>query len=300
MKKSKWSTSDIPDQSGKTAIVTGANTGIGFEMAKALAAKGAHVVLACRNRERGRAALEKIKAEQPAGKLELAELDLSSLESVRKFAADFTKKHKQLDILINNAGVMMPPFSKTADGFELQFGVNFIGHFTLTGLLAPRWQRTKDARIVTLSSIAHRIGKIDFDSFQGETKYSKNRSYAQSKLADLMFALELDRRLKTKGSTAASVAAHPGVAVTELQRHTRGFTTIGKLFGQNAYRGALPTLYAATMPDVEGGQYWGPDGFQELKGYPRQAKIFKQALEQETAKKLWEYAEEATGVKYPG
>ena len=222
----RWTFDNIPEQSGRTAIVTGANAGIGYAAARALAMKGARVIMACRNRERGEAAVARVAAEQPAGSVELAIIDLASLESVRAFADSFEANgsgvdNGRLDLLVNNAGVMIPPQSKTADGFELQIGVNFLGHFALTGLLLDVLARTDDSRVVTLSSLAHRGGRIDFDSFWGARHYKPWREYQQSKLACLMFALELQQRLHARGFQVSSLAAHPGGTKTDLQRHNR-------------------------------------------------------------------------------
>jgi NAD(P)-dependent dehydrogenase (short-subunit alcohol dehydrogenase family) len=293
-----WKFDNIPDQTGRVAIVTGANAGIGFAAAEALARKGARVVLACRSRERGTAALEKIVAENPSGSVELQLLDLASMESVRAFAADFTANNDRLDLLINNAGVMIPPESKTEEGFELQIGVNFLGHFALTGLLFDLLDNTDDARIVTLSSLAHRGGRIDFDSWTGPKRYRPWRAYGQSKLACLMFTLELQRRLDQKGSSVLSLGAHPGGTKTDLQRHSGVINFFTKFIGMSADQGALPTLYAATEPTAEGGEYIGPNGFYEARGYPEKARIAGRARNEDIGERLWQTAEQLTGVSY--
>jgi len=294
-----WKFDAIPDQSGRIAIVTGANAGIGFAAADALAAKGATVILACRSRERGEDALARLTAKNPSAKAELWMLDLSDLESVRSFARDFGEAHDRLDMLINNAGVMIPPAAKTNDGFELQIGVNFLGHFALTGLLLDLLEATPDSRVVTLSSLAHRTGRIDFDSFRTTNGYKALREYGQSKLACLMFTLELQRRLEARGSKVASLAAHPGGTKTDLQRHN-GLINFGtQLFGMPAQQGALPTLFAATEPSARGGDYIGPGGIAEIRGYPKRAKIAGRAKNTAVGKRLWEVAEEYTGVSYP-
>ncbi len=303
MNKNKWTTSDIPDQSGRTAIVTGANSGIGYETALALAKKSAHVVLACRSRTKGEEAIEKIKASQPSVSVELMLLDLSSLDSVRAFAGAFNAAHDRLDILINNAGVMMPPFGTTQEGYELQIGVNYIGHFALTGLLFDKLTTTPQSRIVTLSSLAHRQGKIDFETFTGENlqngaDYKPMAAYMQSKLADLMYAIELQRRLTEEGWGTISVAAHPGFTATDLQRHSGLWNRLVGFWSNDPPQGALPTLYAATSPDAQPGGYYGPDGIYEARGYPAPSKVMPHARDRQVAGRLWSYAEEATGVRF--
>lgn len=293
-----WTADRIPDQSGRIAIVTGANTGIGYETALELARKGAHVVLACRSEARGREAAAEIGREVPGAATEVMRLDLADLDSVRQFAADFEASHDRLDLLINNAGVMIPPPSTTPEGIELQFGVNVLGHFALTGLLLDRLEATAGSRIVTVSSIAHRRAEIDFDNLRLEKPYKANREYGQSKLGNLVFALELQRRLEAAGFQTVSIAAHPGVSATELTRHNRVVGFFSKLFSSDQATGALPTLYAATDPGAEPAGYYGPDGWQEIKGHPAPAKIEPQARDRETARRLWATAEEVTGVRY--
>ncbi len=293
-----WDFSDIPDQAGRTAVVTGANSGIGFETARALARKGARVILACRSETRGQDAVARIRDETPAASAELLPLDLASLDSVRAFAAELQAGHQGLDLLINNAGVMVPPRSKTEDGLELQIGVNYFGHFALTGLLIDRLAAAPGSRIVTVSSLAHRQGRIDFDSFRGEKPYKAWREYCQSKLADLIFALELQRRLERAGHDTASLAAHPGFTRTDLQRHNRVLAFGVKLWSNSTAQGALPTLYAATAPEAEPGGYYGPDGIYEAKGGPAPAKVMRRARDPRTAERLWEVAEDVTGVRF--
>jgi NAD(P)-dependent dehydrogenase (short-subunit alcohol dehydrogenase family) len=297
----KWTYDDIPDQSGKTAIVTGANTGIGYETARALAAKGARVVLACRSRERGEAAVAKITAEQPEGRAEFAALDLSDLDSVRAFAEGFSTDGVRLDLLINNAGVMMCPESKTEQGFELQFGVNHLGHFALTGLLLASLRATAGARVVNVSSSAHRFGKMVFDDlhFHGRS-YKPMEAYGQSKLANLLFTFELQRRLDAAGADTTAVASHPGWTSTDLQRHKLWIRMLNPLFAMSSEQGALPTLRAATAPDAEGGDYYGPHGFREMKGYPVRVGTTEEAKSLEDAARLWDVSEELTGVRYEG
>ena len=294
----KWDRTEIPDQTGRVAVVTGANSGIGFETARALALKGAHVVLACRSEERGTEALERIAAEEPKGTLEFSPLDLGELASVRAFAERTLAAHDRLDLLVLNAGVMMPPYGKTADGFELQIGVNYLGHFALTGLLLDRVLGTEGARVVHVSSMAHKFGTIDFDDLHFERKYRRNPAYGQSKLANLLFAYELQRRLDAAGKTVLSVAAHPGWTATELQRNVGLFSFMNPMFGQSIEMGALPTLYAATAEDVEGGQYFGPDSWFGWRGGPALVKSNAKSHDEEVAAKLWAVAEELTGVSF--
>ena len=293
----------MDDQSGKTVIVTGANAGVGFETALALYEKGAHVIAACRSLDKAQDAIEKIKQHPGTGTVEAGVLNLSSLASVKQFAADFSTKHQQLHILINNAGVMRPPASKTAEGFELQFGVNFIGHFALTGLLYPVLKATPGARVVTVSSNAYLRGKIDFDNFRLEKPYDPGGEYAQSKLADIMFSIELQRRLAQAYDTVVSIAAQPGANNTELLRHMgeeelkASIARVGPLM--EPWQGALPSLYAATVAGAIPGALYGPDQDGGYRGYPAQAAIELHALDEQVAKRLWKYAEEVTGVVFP-
>ena len=287
----KWTDADIPDQTGRTIVVTGANTGLGEATARQLAARGARVVLACRNTAKGDAA-----AARMTGDVAVRALDLADLASVRAFA----EATPAVDVLINNAGIMAVPHGRTADGFELQFGTNFLGHFALTLLLLPRISD----RVVTLSSGAHRIGRIDLDDLNWEgRRYRPWGAYGQSKLADVMFAYELHRRLAARGSAIRSVAAHPGYAATELQSHTESIADkimgLGnRLLGESAARGAWPTLYAATMPDVSGGAFYGPDGIGEFRGHPHRVRSSKASTDETVALKLWDRATELTGVMW--
>ncbi|HEX7610172.1 MAG TPA: oxidoreductase [Solirubrobacteraceae bacterium] len=302
----KWTSAQIPDQSGRTAVVTGANSGLGLSAARELARHGAKVVLACRNTEKGAAAVGAIEAAAPGARVELAELDLGSLASVEAFAGAFRAGHgaEGLDLLINNAGVMAPPRRETADGFELQLGTNLLGHFALTGRLIGLMEGREDARVVTLSSNAHKMGTIDFDDLQSERGYRRWSAYGQSKLADLMFALELDRRLRAAGSKIRSVAAHPGYAATNLQ--TAAAPAIDRLvmrmtnlvMAQSADMGALPTLYAATFRGLEGGSYVGPDGIGEFRGHPHVVSPNRAARDEQVAARLWDVAEELTSVHF--
>ena len=299
----KWTTSDIPDQTGRTAIVTGANTGLGFQTVAALAAHGAHVVLAVRNLDKGKDAVQKIAAASPGAAVTLQELDLTSLSSVRAAADELRSKHDGIDLLINNAGVMFTPKSITKDGFELQFGTNHLGHFALTGLLLDRLLPTQGSRVVTVSSVGHRIrAAIHFDDLQWERSYSRVGAYGQSKLANLLFTYELQRRLAPRGTTIAA-AAHPGGSNTELMRNMpaplRVATAAMAPLFQGADMGALPTLRAATDPDVLGGQYFGPDGFGQMRGYPKVVSSSDQSHDESLQRRLWDVSEELTGVVYP-
>ncbi|MCV7334380.1 SDR family NAD(P)-dependent oxidoreductase [Mycolicibacterium senegalense] len=298
----KWTTAKIPDQSGRTAIVTGANTGLGLETAKALAAKGAHVVLAVRNLDKGEAAVEWISRSVRDADLELQRLDLGSLASVREAAAELRDKHARIDLLINNAGVMTPPRETTSDGFELQFGTNHLGHFALTGLLLDRLLPVVGSRIVTVSSIGHRFAPgIRFEDLQWERRYNRLQAYGQSKLANLLFTYELQRRLIGQHTTA--LAAHPGGSDTELARHLPGVVQravpLARPFFQEAAMGALPTLRAATDPGALGGQYYGPDGLGQQKGHPKVVTSNERSYDVELQRRLWAVSEELTGVTFP-
>ena len=297
---SNWAAENIPDLTDKIVIVTGANSGIGYEMARALARKQATVILACRNKDKGQAAERQIAQEYPGAKAELGLLDLSNLALVRRFAGEFTRRYDRLDILINNAGIMRTPFGKTTDGFELQFGVNHLGHFALTGLLLDLIVRTPQARVVTVSSGGHRFGKIDFDNLNADKGYDAGAAYGQSKLANLLFTYELHRRFKGAGVDAIAAAAHPGwTAGTNLAVHWRMLRLLNPFIGQKPSMGALPALYAATAPDVQGGDYYGPDGWQELRGYPTKVRSSDRSYDPAVAAKLWIISEELTGVRYP-
>jgi NAD(P)-dependent dehydrogenase (short-subunit alcohol dehydrogenase family) len=300
----KWTAQRIPDQSGRTAVVTGANSGLGRVTARELARAGARVVLACRNMQKGEVALRECAAVAGGAEPELQELDLASLDSVRELAERFRSSHEGLDLLINNAGVMATPRRSTADGFELQFGTNHLGHFALTGLLIGEMEGREDARVVTLSSNAHRFGRIALATLAGDRRYFRWRAYGQSKLANLMFALELDRRLRAAGSTVKSLSAHPGYAATNLQ--FAGPPTVdaavmklgNAVIAQNDEMGALPTLYAATEPGLEGGTFCGPDGFLEQRGHPKRVAPNGAARDEQVARRLWEVSEEMTGVRF--
>jgi NAD(P)-dependent dehydrogenase (short-subunit alcohol dehydrogenase family) len=302
-----WTTADIPDLTGRTAVVTGANSGIGFAAAVELARHGAAVTLAARDPDRGAAALDRLRAEVPAADATLARLDLANLASVRAFATGY--EPAGLDLLVNNAGVMAVPLRHTPDGFESQFGTNHLGHFALTGLLLPRLLARPGARVVTVTSGYHKVGRIDFADLDARRRYRKWPAYAQSKLANLLFAFELQRRADAAGVDLRSTAAHPGYASTNLQtagprlagsRITEaGAELLNRLIGQPADAGALPTLRAATEPAVRGGEVFGPDGPFELRGAPKQVPVSKRARDRALAERLWTVSEEKTGVRYP-
>jgi NAD(P)-dependent dehydrogenase (short-subunit alcohol dehydrogenase family) len=300
---SAWTTDEIPDQTGRTAIVTGANSGLGLVTAEHLARAGATTVLACRNLQKGEAAADGIRAVVPGAKLDVVELDLGSLSSVRRFADDLDVD--KLDLLVNNAGIMMiPQRGRTDDGFELQFGTNHLGHFALTGLLLARLGRAEAARVVTLSSLEHKSGHLDFDDLQSEHDYRPRKAYRQSKLANATFGLELDRRLRAAGSPIASVLAHPGYAATGLQSSAsatmKALMAIGnRVLAQSAEQGAVPTLYAATAPGVEGGEYFGPNGLGEVRGrHPKRVRVKAEGRDTENGQRLWKVSEDLTGVTY--
>jgi hypothetical protein len=305
---SKWTTKNIPNLTGRTALVTGANSGLGFETSLALAAKGAHVVMACRSSEKGTVAARQIRRLAPTASVEVLPLNLASLASIRQGAADFRKQHQNLHLLINNAGVMATPYRQTADGFELQFGTNHLGHFVLTGELLELLLPTPNARVVTISSGMHTFGEIDFANLNGERSYNPWRAYSQSKLANLLFAYELQRRLAASGSAVISIAAHPGYAATNLQvagpalggsqAQIRLMALGNRLVAQSASMGALPTLYAATAPDVRGGDYFGPRGIAGSRGHPKKTHSTKMSHDGALAARLWAVSEELTGVHY--
>ncbi|MGO9733081.1 SDR family NAD(P)-dependent oxidoreductase [Mycobacterium sp.] len=300
----KWTTADIPDQTGRVAVITGANTGLGYETALALAEHGAHVVLAVRNLDKGKDAAARITAASPHADVVLQELDLTSLESVRAAARQLRSDHDHIDLLINNAGVMWTPKSTTSDSFELQFGTNHLGHFAFTGLLLDRLLPVAGSRVVTVSSIGHRIlADIHFDDLQWEHSYNRVAAYGQAKLANLLFTYELQRRLASHETTIAA-AAHPGGSKTELARNLPGWTqpiysVLEPLVAQDAATGALPTLRAATDPAALGGQYYGPDGFGQMRGYPKVVQSSKKSHDVDLQRRLWAVSEELTGVVYP-
>lgn len=301
---SKWTADQIPDQTGRVAVVTGGNSGLGLETVQQLARVGARVMLACRDTSRGEGALGQIRAGVPEANVEVAALDLADLASVRGFAERVRGEVTGLDLLINNAGVMAPPRRETADGFELQLGTNHLGHFALTAQLLATMEGREDARVVTVSSGAHRMGQIDFDDLQSERRYRRWRAYGQSKLANLLVAFELDRRLRAAGSAIRSVAAHPGYAATNLQSAAPPFldrlvmVVTNRVLAQSAEMGALPQLYAATHPGIEGGTYIGLDGIAEQRGHPKPVHASRAARDEEAARRLWEVSEQLTGVPF--
>jgi len=295
----KWNAAAMSEQTGRVAIVTGANSGIGFETAKALAEKGATVVMACRNRAKGQAAVDAIRLEKPLGRVEVMDLDLSSLASVHAFAQEFRNAFVRLDLLINNAGVMaLPKRLETADGFEMQFGTNHLGHFALTGLLLDLLTQTPGSRVVNVSSGAHRAGRMAWDDIQSQRSYSPFVAYSQSKLSNLLFTNELQRRLQKAGGQVTVTAAHPGWTATNLQTHSGVAGFLNPFFGQKPPMGALPTLYAATAPDVVPGGYYGPDGLFEMRGYPKPVDTNAAAQDRNAATRLWDISEELTGVAF--
>lgn len=295
-----WTAADIPDLVGRTAIVTGGNSGLGFQTSRELARHGAHVILTARDADKGADAVDTIRTELPEASIETRLVDLADLDTVTAFADTVD----QVDILVNNAGVMMPPRSESAQGYELQFAVNHLGHFALTGLLLDKLKSGRDPRVVTVSSYMHKRGRIHFDDLHGEHKYSRSGYYSQSKLANVVFGLEFHRRLRANGFTVASVLAHPGYSATNLQ--TSGPTGVAKLalkvsnkfMAQEAEMGALPQLYAATHPDIESGQFVGPNGRREQKGYPTLVEPLEAARDRELAKRLWDVSEELTGIDF--
>ena len=301
----KWTASDVPDQSGRVAVVTGANSGIGYEAALVLAGRGARVVLAVRDLAKGNQAADRIRRAHAGAQVEVQELDLTSLASVRAAAEALRTAHPTIDLLLDNAGVMYPPKQVTADGFELQFGTNHLGHFALTGLLLDHLLSVEGSRVVVVASIAHNIqADIHFDDLQWEHSYNRVAAYGQSKLANLMFIYELQRRLAAAGAKTIAVAAHPGISNTELMRHVPGsglpgFSALAGLVTNSPAVGALATLRAATDPQVRGGQYYGPSGFRELVGHPVLVQSTRKSHDVAIQQRLWAVSEELTGVSYP-
>jgi NAD(P)-dependent dehydrogenase (short-subunit alcohol dehydrogenase family) len=302
-----WTAADIPDQTGRTVVITGANSGLGLRSAQALAAKGAQVVMACRNAAKAAAALEEVQA-AATGPVEVVALDLASLSSVRECATALGERFDHVDVLMNNAGIMAVPRGTTEDGFERQLGTNHLGHFALTGLLLPTLLAASEPRVVTVSSNAHKFGRMHFDDlFFEHHRYFRWRAYGQSKLANLLFSGELQRRASEHHTSLTAVAAHPGYAATNLTSGPatgaavlKPFLALGdKLVGQPDHMGALPQLYAATMPDVMADDYWGPDAFREQRGYPRRVGRTSQAHDADAAARLWARSRELTGVTYP-
>lgn len=305
-----WTKNDIPDLGSRTAVVTGANSGIGFEAALGLAERGARVVLACRSKSKADEAADAIRSAAPQAALDFLPLDLSSLTSVRAFADGLRSRHGKLDLLVNNAGVMALPYRRTADGFEMQFGTNHLGHFALTGLLLDLLLATPGSRIVNVSSQMHRVGRIRFHDLHWEKGYGKWRAYGQSKVANLLFSHALHGRLRAAGAPTIVASCHPGYASTHLQAagpEMEGSTLMVKitdlgnrLLAQPASMGALPTLYAATAPDVQSGDYIGPDGLFGMAGHPQKVGRTRYARKDGVAERLWQESERLTGVRYPG
>ena len=300
MKNEKWNTENILSQKGRIVIVTGSSSGIGYETARVLANKQASVIIAVRNLEKGNKALAKIIQQNKDADVRVMELDLANLASVNNFAENFQKNYSRLDLLINNAGVMIPPYSKTTDGFELQFGTNHLGHFALTGQLLKLLISTKASRIVNVSSGAHNFGNLDFDDLNWEKRnYAQWTAYGDSKLANLYFTYELDRKLKEQGINTVVTASHPGWTATELQR-TAGdvMKYLNGIFAQDITMGALPTLRAAIEEGLKGAEYFGPNGFMEISGYPVKVESNQLSKDRAIAQKLWVVSEQLTGVKF--
>jgi NAD(P)-dependent dehydrogenase (short-subunit alcohol dehydrogenase family) len=302
----RWTAADVPDQSERVAVVTGANSGLGYITARELARRRARVVLACRDRGRGEDAVRRLKREVPDADVELRSLDMADLDSIRAFADDIGSAYPSLDLLVNNAGVMAIPRRETVDGFEMQLGTNHLGHFALTGRLLPLLVHSRGARVVTVSSNAHKPGKITFEDLQRQQHYARWSAYMQSKLANLLFAYELQRRLSAIDAPLISVAAHPGVSSTNLVKPGAGgsrikeqILTVGvRIIGQSDAQGALPQLYAATAPDVHGGEYYGPNGIAENRGYPKRVTSTTTSRDPQLAARLWSVSQDLTGVGY--
>jgi NAD(P)-dependent dehydrogenase (short-subunit alcohol dehydrogenase family) len=300
-----WTADDLPDQSGRVAVVTGANSGLGLVTARELARRGAIVVMGCRSITKGEDAAVEIRRALPNAQLEVRKLDLASLESVRAFALEVAAAHPAMNLLINNGGIMMPPRSTTAEGFELQFGTNHLGHFALTALLLDALRASGDARVVTVSSLEHRPGRLNFDDLQSTRSYEPRRAYQQSKFANAVFGIELDRRLRAAGEPIISVLAHPGWAATNLQTTgptgvMKALLTVGnRVFAQSPDDGALPQLYAATAPGVQGGEFYGPNGIAEARGAPKRVRAVRRAYDEDLGRRLWDVSERLTGVTFP-
>lgn len=295
----KWDLDHVNFQPGKIAVVTGANSGIGYETTMGLASKNVEVIMACRDLRKAELARTRLLEKYPNTQIKPMVLDLTSLTSVKKFAEQFRKQYNKLDLLINNAGIMMSPYTVTEDGFENQFATNFIGHFALTGLLIPLLTKTPGSRIVTLTSLSYKWAQIEFDDLHARKGYSKRKAYGQSKRACLIFTYELQRRISASGYNTISLAAHPGLAKTNLDQYFPALIRpLGNLFLQSAKKGALPVLYAALSMDVKGGDFIGPDGFQQIRGYPTTVEADEYSRNKEVAKHLWKVSEEMTGVYY--
>ncbi len=299
MAKSNWNTDNIPDQQGRIAIITGATSGLGKEATRVLAGKNATVIMAVRNIKKGESVANEIRVEFPTAEVMVRELDLTSLASIKTFSDGIIRDYKRLDMLINNAGIMVCPYAKTRDGFEIQMGTNHLGHFALTGHLMPLLRKTEGSRIAATSSVAHKLGNIDFSDIHWENrKYNKQRAYGDSKLANLLFTYELVRKIKDEKNGPKVTVAHPGWTRTELQRHSGLANFLNNFFSQGVEMGTLPTLRAATDPDAESGDYFGPEGFMEMQGYPVKVKSNKRSYDEHAAQKLWELSEQLTGIHY--
>jgi len=304
----QWNLENMPSQEGRISIVTGANSGLGYYTAKGLASKGAEVVMACRNTAKAEAAVKDIKSEIPDAKLKIMELDLSDLSSVKLFVKIFSSSYERLDILINNAGIMAIPFRQTADGFEMQFGVNHLGHFALTGQLIDLLSSTPSSRVVVVSSSAQKIGKIDFENLNSKSKYRKWAAYGRSKYANLLFMLELADRIRNNDNGMIASAAHPGYAASNLLEKgpemkgrkclVKAGHLANRIAAQSTEMGALPTLYAATADEVINGGYYGPGGFAGMRGYPSQANPKGTRITKQLKEDLWKYSEETTAVSF--
>ena len=294
----KWSAGDVGDQTGRVAIVTGANRGIGLPTAEELSRRSARVVMACRSVESARAAAGRIGRGNLSGSVDVMELDLANLASIREFAQEFRRRFERLDLLINNAGVMLPPLTRTADGFEVQIGTNHLGHFALTARLLKLLVETAGSRVVTVASTGHRFAAIDFDDLQWQArKYQPIRAYFESKLANLLFTYELQRRFDRAGVQALAAAAHPGWTGTDLLRFSRVLQWLSSFLAMSPLQGALPTLYAATAPDVQPGGYYGPDGFAQISGYPGQVRSSSASRDSTVAARLWTVSEELVSLQ---
>lgn len=299
----RWNTDNISDLTGKRVVITGASSGLGLEAANVLTSKGAEVIMAVRSLTKGERAVSYICEKNPNARIRLMQVNMDSIKSVKSFALEFLALYDSLDILINNAGVMVPPFSKSPDNIENQFATNHLGHFALTGLLLPALKRSPGARVVTVSSIASRRGNIDFENLDGSKGYSAMKFYCQSKYANLLFGIELNNRLKKEGAGILSVVCHPGVSATNLASRGSGkesgtiFKYMFNMIAQSAEKGTLPLLYAATGKDIEGGEYIGPDGWKNMWGYPQKTSEGEKLFNKETANKLWSVSEQLTQVK---
>ncbi|MGI9566763.1 MAG: oxidoreductase [Nitrosopumilus sp.] len=301
----KWTFDDIPDLSGKTIIVTGSNSGIGYEAIKYFSAKGAQTILACRNIKNGKSAKEQILEEYPNAKINVMNLDLADLESIHSFATKFNEKYSKLNVLLNNAGIVCP-YEKTKDGFEIQIGTNHLGHFALTGLLLHHLKNTKGSRVVNVSSLGHKSGKMNFDNFMFEKgSYTIMKAYSKSKLSNLLFTYELQRKFEKFNIDCIAVAAHPGVAKSSLSKYVTkkplykiGMAIANSIMSQSTSMGVLPEIRASVDPLVKGGDYFGPGGFQELKGHPIKVKSNNASHDLDNAKRLWEISEDLTKISY--